>query len=343
MAGRTRVPYRLLVESARDVVYCLTATGKVTYVSPQVERFGWRPLDLLDGSFLRCVHPDDAERMKGEFRRAVAAGDETPATFRILGRHGCVYWVESRTRVLRGPNRRPSHLIGIVRDVSEKRRAAIEMRRIAWRLIDVQEQERSELSAWLHDDVAQLVVLMGMECEAVRPADDASAAALARVRDGIRRVLTAIRGRATALHPPILDGLSLTDAVRSLSDDVATATRLDVRVTTLKVPASLTLPQRICLYRIAQEALLNAVKHARARRIRVRLAGSRKGVVLRIQDDGKGFDASASKAGVGLITSRERVERAGGRLRIESAPGRGTVVQAEVPLSMKPAPDDGQF
>jgi two-component system NarL family sensor kinase len=206
--------------------------------------------------------------------------------------------------------------------------------RFAEQVIAAQESERRGLAGDIHDGITQRLVSLAFHLDAAADAvarDTAVAAdELARARELTDLTLDEAHAAIAGLRPPVLDDLGLADGLASLARSVA---QLPVRV----VSAGCRLPEHveIALYRIAQEALQNVVKHARATRAEVELECDSVRARLRVTDDGEGFDASARSGdgtSYGLRSMTERAELIGGRLTVTSRPGLGTTVTATVPV-----------
>ena len=137
------------------------------------------------------------------------------------------------------------------------------------------------------------------------------------------------------LHPSIVDDLGLVDALRSECASFSRREGIAVSYNPEPFPTPLAKDRALCIYRVAQEALRNVAKHAGVRHARVSLFADGKELVLRVEDKGAGFDASAtrSQAGLGLSSVQERVRLVGGRHTITSAPGQGTSIEVRVPLA----------
>jgi two-component system sensor histidine kinase UhpB len=151
-------------------------------------------------------------------------------------------------------------------------------------------------------------------------------------KDGLRAALEEVRDIARRLRPEALDDLGLRNAVRALVASVARDARLDVTPEIEPELPSLTPEQELVVYRVAQEALTNAVRHADADvlRLSVRRVGDE--VVLSVEDNGRGFDPARSGSGAGIRGMRERALLVRASLDVESAPGRGTVVTLRTPV-----------
>lgn len=203
--------------------------------------------------------------------------------------------------------------------------------------LEAAERERRSLAAELQDDAAQRLAALLLQVELARKGatDPVAAVRLEELRDQVADCLEMVRRLARRLHPPELGELGLEPALRAhlrtLSEGAAAAIGMesDGALPDLDPEVSL------ALYRIAEEALVNALRHADASNIAVRLeTNGRGGVRLAVQDDGRGFSAPDSPVegpGIGLAGMHERARKVGGRLEIESAPGGGTLVSVRVP------------
>lgn len=214
-----------------------------------------------------------------------------------------------------------------------------ELKRLASRLIRIQEDERRRISRDLHDDINQRLALLSMELEAIERQPPASPSALTQtIRTISSRVVELsedVRHLAYHYHPSILDDLGLSIALRRLVEDTVSRNHLEARVTCPDLPKMPSQEVATCLYRIAQESLNNIVRHAKASRIDVALAHSGMGLTFTITDNGVGFHPDLPRVesgGLGLLSMKERVALVGGTLTIESAIDTGTRLQACIPL-----------
>jgi signal transduction histidine kinase len=153
------------------------------------------------------------------------------------------------------------------------------------------------------------------------------------MRRDLVRLSEDVHAMSYRLHPAVLDDLGLVEALRAECDRVARNGDLRVEVNADDVPDTMPNDASLCLFRVAQEALNNAVRHGRANAITVLLSPRDSGVQLAVSDNGSGFDPERSRkrASLGLASMRERVRLLHGQLDIESTPGRGTTVVAWVP------------
>lgn len=219
---------------------------------------------------------------------------------------------------------------------ARRRRAELEAEALAGRLVTAYEDERRRLARELHDDVSQRLAGLAIEAAELehrhRGAEDAQAAHA--IRAGLAELGEDIHTLSYRLHPSVIEDLGLAEALRIERDRVAQQGALQVRLDCDGLPERLPADAALCLFRVAQEALRNVERHARATLVTVRVAPEAGGIALMVCDDGAGFDATAgrARASLGLASMRERVRLQGGRLDIESAPGQGTTVGAWIPL-----------
>jgi signal transduction histidine kinase len=201
--------------------------------------------------------------------------------------------------------------------------------------IEASERERRRWARELHDETLQglggLQVLLSSAARG--PAENLAEVVRTAVAQ-LTTEITSLRALITELRPAALDELGLVPAIETLADRTASTEGLTVEThIELGIEARDRLDPEVesNLYRLAQEALTNVAKHAGASRIEIGLVLRNGAIVLRVSDDGCGFDPGAGRKGLGLIGMRERVALAGGRLEIDSEPGRGTTLTAEVP------------
>ena len=224
----------------------------------------------------------------------------------------------------------------VVSVLVQQRRFLNAHRAFSGQLIEAQEEERAWVARELHDDLIQRVGLIGQEVAGVRTllrSPDAALHHLTGLEAELRDLGEEIRRLAHRMHPSVLDNLGLPAALRTLAQEVESAEQLPVRVIVDEPAAPLSPAASLSLYRVAQEALRNVVKHAAAPDATVRLSREQGGARLEIIDAGRGFDPAGNGAhrGLGVTSMTERLRLVRGTVRIVSAPGRGTRTTAWVP------------
>ena len=274
------------------------------------------------------------------FRAIQAAlGDQPPTriTYRVVLPDAAIRWVELVGHVFADAAGRPTVVHGVGFDVTEQRAAYEELSRrktILRRLIDVQENERQTLCHELHDGLIQYAIGAKMQLDSIRDEADPAVrveritAAVDCLARGIAEGRQVIRG----VRPAVLDDLGLSAAIEDLGEQMAA---IGIAVE-MSLGAGLDdVPPRLCntIYRVVQEALTNVRKHAGTDRATVEVHRSADTVQVRVRDHGPGFAvADASGRGFGIVGMTERARLAGGTFWIESRPGVGTQVNAELPL-----------
>ena len=221
------------------------------------------------------------------------------------------------------------------------------IRTLTHELIQIQERERLNLSRELHDSLAQDLSALKIDLDIlpedlVAPAREALGPWVSRLSQRLQGVLEAVRDLAYVLRPPLLDQLGLVRAIQSYCEDFSERSGLPVDFLAAGIDDSRLDPDtRITLYRLVQEGLTNIRKHAMATQVTLRLVASHPHLILRLEDDGQGFEvaerqmSAAAERHLGLLGMEERVTLLGGRLEITSQPGRGTGLLIEIPEGVK--------
>jgi signal transduction histidine kinase len=209
------------------------------------------------------------------------------------------------------------------------------LQQLSARLVDAQETERRAISRELHDEVGQslgaLLVDIGRLSTALSGDHPEVKTQLDNLKSVAERTFQTVRNIALLLRPSMLDDLGLAAALEWQGREVSRRSSIEVSVESESVPEDLPDEYKICLYRIVQEALNNAVRHSAARNAKVVVERLAESIVVRVTDDGCGFDPVRLR-GMGILGMEERVKRLGGTLRVESEPGRGATVTAELPV-----------
>jgi signal transduction histidine kinase len=216
------------------------------------------------------------------------------------------------------------------------------MRELARDVIAAGDRERSALARELHDSTAQRVAALQFELSAIgRDArDPVIAERVEAARNAAEGILEELRHLSHTVHSAVLDDLGLPAALKRLARDAANGNAIDfdvdVDVNDRRLPRNL----EAALFRVAREAVYNAARHASPRRVQIQLRRGASQVVLRIQDDGKGFGVTPAMerpGGRGLAAMREHLALVDGSLAIDSAPNAGTTVTATAPLDREAA------
>jgi signal transduction histidine kinase len=241
--------------------------------------------------------------------------------------------VHERTAALRHSNEQ------LQAEIIERRRTEAELEDVAGRLIHAQEQERSRIGRELHDHISQMLGILAIEIDQLRAesssAPPAVAAALDHLRARASEITDDVHRLSHRLHSSTLDYLGLAPALQKLVGEFAQRHDIAITLSNDGLPAALPSQVALCLFRVVEEGLSNIAKHSQARSANVRVTGQADGIHLAIEDDGRGFDATAGpkKVGLGLVSMQERLRVLRGTVGIDSVPSRGTRIHVWIPAA----------
>ena len=289
-----------------------------------------------------AIHPADQERVMAALGRL----RDDPAPFalehRIIRPDGDVRTVLAREGVV-DEDGRLVRFIGTDQDITDRRRADAERRRLLNRVYEVQEGQDRRLAADLHDGHVQSLAAIGFKLEQARLRLGASGSPevdelLWQVTKDLSAEVTSLRRTIGRLRPLVLVEDGLEAALREEAKSACNQAALVSCEVISELDGRLDPVVETALFRVAQQALANVVDHAGATHALAAIECSARGVTLRVSDDGCGFDPDhvqvlADIAHFGLIAMRERVEALGGRFQVITAPGDGTVVEVRLPLT----------
>ncbi len=212
------------------------------------------------------------------------------------------------------------------------------LRRLAAKLLHAQEEERRRIAREMHDDWTQRLALLGIDFATLEKnlgTPEKALPLLHTMREQLVGLAEDVHALSRQLHPSILDDLGLVEALRSECASFSRREGVTVVYRPEQVPATLPKDVALCVYRVAQEALRNLAKHAAVSQAWVTLVATGSELVLRVQDQGVGFDpeGARSQLGLGLSSMEERVRLIEAKLSVVSAPGHGTTVEVRAPLA----------
>ncbi len=222
-------------------------------------------------------------------------------------------------------------------NIAERKRVEQALKTMRARLIEAREEECRRIARELHDDINQRIALIAVELQSWEEyAPEAHTATHEPVRHAYERILQLgkdIQALSHRLHPSTLDYVGLEAATNSFCEEIRQTQKVVVEVRHEQVPRNLPPDVALCIFRVLQESLQNAVKYSGVRQLRVQLRGKSGELQLIVRDNGIGFDQQeAMRRGLGLISMRERLQLVNGELFINSEPGHGTTVEARVPI-----------
>jgi signal transduction histidine kinase len=308
--------------------------------------------------WLEHIHPDDVPYILKNSRSILEGGlDSFAAEYRYLHPQRGTIWVHHLSRVLeRSHSGSAKRVVGVMRDVTQRKRAEIvlkqseaelkdnqkDLRRLAGKLISVKEEELRRLSRELHDDLTQRLAVIAIEAgklelqlkAAKGTRLDFPIQSVCHIKEQLIGVSEDVHRISRQLHPSIIDDLGLVRAIESECATLQKRENIEVDFSFEKIPKTVSQNISLCIYRILQEALKNIISHSQALTCAVSLKKTRNKLRLVIKDQGVGFDPLKvrEKAGLGLSSMRERVLLVGGFFSIDSRPGQGTTVLVTIPL-----------
>jgi PAS domain S-box-containing protein len=346
----TKVARELLERSRRMLTLSLESSRSIAWeYDLKTDTVSWLDKSTLHDSehgvpatdsfthVLSFVAPEDRELLCGLRDQVLKTGGDFSTEFRMFAEDGSIRWMLVKGQLLRRAGENHAKFVGVTIDVSEMKNAQLQLQELAKRLMLAQEEERKRISRELHDDIGQRVALLGMELDIARRgvSEDNLRNKLEELQASASELGTDIHHISHGLHSSKLKHLGLESALRELCQRIGNQPSLNVELTCQGEASVLTEDEALVLYRIAQEALTNVVRHSHATRATVVLHCSETEAEVVISDNGCGFDSQIQSGGIGLLGMKERLRAVNGDLRIISDGNSGTEVRAVVPIAAK--------
>lgn len=346
--------YRTVFDNAMDVIFSLSLDGTITAVNPAFEReSGWRAQDWIGQHIIHLLHPSEvrrALRLLGDVRM-----NRIPPTqeFRIRVKDGSYSTAEFRTTPLLQDGT-VAGFLGIARNITERKKAELalrqanevleqkvhertqELRLLSARVQDAIEEQRASIAREVHDELGAALTRLQMDLGwlAAKATGDSGAAAkrILEMQKLVAQTIQTVQKISAELRPAMLDDLGLGATIEWYVREFERHSGVHCTVTVQNDMPDLTRTQATALYRILQEALTNILRHARATEAHVALSEDRQGVVLRINDNGRGIPTSkvTSMQSMGLLGMKERARMIGGELLIATDTEAGTTITVTV-------------
>jgi two-component system sensor kinase FixL len=301
--------------------------------------FGFAKSDRVDmHCILQRLHPRDRDDVSQALAKALETGGSYEKDYRIILPDGGIRWIASRGGVEFDASSKPILMRGASIDITSRKQTEEAARDLSGRLIQAREEAQMQLARDLHDDLSQSLALLCIELEMFSQSLPAERGQISeRLREfsaQVKRLSSEVHRLSHELHPAKLEQLGLVAALRGFCGEFAVVHKIPVEFADRSVPREVPRDTALCLYRIAQEALHNVVKHSGARAARVELCKEGGELRLTIADNGVGFDPEAKRANgsLGLVSMSERARFAHGRLSIDSRAEKGTRVETRVPI-----------
>jgi PAS domain S-box-containing protein len=341
--------FQLLFEQASIGIVIETAEGQMLHVNPAFcGMIGYTEQELLNSTCERISHPDDEELERPlfeELRQGIRSSYVIEKRF--YRKDGSILWGQVSVFLLKQNQGLNPIIIAIVSDVTAQkavedslRRRDQELQHLAGQLITAQESERGRISRELHDDIGNRMAMVACEMEVLQRSLSARSLKngrnrLQELKKVVDQLATDIHNLSHELHSSSLQHCGLGVALKALCNNYAEKHAVKIDLAVRGLDPKLAEDASLCLFRVAQEALANALKHSLSKRILVEASQDSGKVRLCVKDFGIGFNPAAATNGIGLTSMRERLRICGGVLRVSSTPNLGAEIVAELPVPAK--------
>ena len=332
--------FRLVANKAPVLIWMADTDKLCTFLNQCWLDFTGRSMEQeLGHGWAEAVHPEDLARCLGIYSGAFDARVDFEMEYRLKRFDGKYRWIVDYGVPRFEADGAFCGYIGSCVDITDRKLAAESLEELSGRLIAAQDEERTRIARELHDDFSQRLALQGIGLaqlwKKMPESEVAERAKVQQLLKGIQEISSDMHSLSHQLHSSKLEHVGLAPAVMGLCEELSSRFKIQIEFTDQMFSSRLPKDVALCLFRIAQEALGNVVKHSGATHARAELCSTTNEIRLRIVDTGFGFDPALRNedAGLGLISMRERLRLIGGRLSVQSAPMRGTEILAEVPLS----------
>jgi len=347
--------FRCLFQEAPIGIALEDTDGRLLFVNPALcTMLGYGEEELLGMS---CAQFSNVEDHNNELPRLEQLLNGSIEGYRMEKRFfrkdGTGIWGRVDISLLQDQSGDPPLVLAMLQDITGHKTAVGELRetksrleKLAHRLIQVQDDERSRISRELHDDIGQRLSLFGIELDLLgrsltKLGYDRKGEQAALLHSQVNEIISDLHDLSHALHSTKLQHLGLRAALRDLCNRISQRHKVAMELCEeggMRLPSEVSL----CFYRVAQEALNNVLRHSEAEQVFVTLSVSNGIAQLSIKDTGIGFDTSTFSQGIGLLSMRERLRMMGGEFELESTPGKGTQVTARLQVPVEGAASQGR-
>ena len=339
--------FRSIVETTTEWIWSVDLRGNVMYSNPTVESIlGYKPEELLDTPTFELIHPEDRHRHKVQMADAAASRSGwSRLKLRWEHKNGTYRWLESNSTAMFSNNATLIGFRGSDRDVTDRELAKLAQTDLQLKLVAVQEEEKHRIARELHDQMGQSIAALILGLKSLRDSEwqnERACLQFQQLHNIANDLAKEVHSLALDLRPTALDDLGLEVALSTYLEGWSRRWQIAVDfhshgLSDRRLPAHL----ETTIYRIAQEALTNIIRHARAQTVSLLLESTDNRVVAIIEDDGCGFDVDLVMSSplrekrLGLLGMEERVALVGGRLTIESTQGTGTSIYVRIPITFQ--------
>jgi PAS domain S-box-containing protein len=332
-----------LVANTAPVMIWMAGTDKLrNYFNKPWLDFTGRSLEAeLGDGWVEGVHKEDLKHCLETYSEAFGQRQSLEMEYRLCRNDGEYRWILDIGVPRFNHDGSFAGFIGSCLDITDRKLAEESLSSVSRRLIEAHEEERTRIARELHDDLNQRIALLAVELQRCGQHVPESAVDLqGYIRHAHQRLSDIgkdIQALSHRLHSSKLEYLGLVTAANSFCRELSEQRNVRIEFKDSDIPAAVSKEISLCLFRVLQEALQNAVKHSGAQYFQVELRGTSEEICMDVTDQGVGFDRhdAIRSQGLGLISMRERLQLVHGEISIESAPGRGTTIRVRVPLGTK--------
>lgn len=313
--------------------------------------FGLRPKEFgaIYEAFLSYVHPDDRELVKQSVNEALYESKPYSINHRIVRPDGTERIVHEQAEIIHNADKSPIRMRGTVQDVTAQKQAEEyildnhkQLRSLTAELLLSEERERRKIATDLHDSIGQILAFSDRELGTLQKSlPQKLMESVEEIRHHIKQAVKQTRTLTFDLSPPSLYDLGFEAAIEELVEQFSKERKIECSFESRDQYKPLADHVKILLYRSIRELLMNVAKHSKAKLVRIASSRVNNDILITVEDDGTGFDASklefkaGNSRGFGLFSIRERLRHIGGKFDIQSGDGKGTRITLLVPLKIK--------
>jgi PAS domain S-box-containing protein len=331
--------FRLVANKAPVMIWMAGTDRLCTYVNQPWLEFTGRPLEAeLGNGWAEGIHNEDVKRCLETYSLAFDQRQSLEMEYRVRRNDGEYRWILDIGVPRFNSGGSFAGYIGSCLDITDRKLAEDALASVGRRLIEAHEEERTWIARELHDDIGQRIALLAVElenCDSRVPGSASDVEGHLQIARGqVSDLGKDIQALSHRLHSSKLEYLGLVTAAKSFCHELSEQRNVRIEFKHSDIPSAIPNEISLCLFRVLQEALQNAVKHSADKNFTVDVHGTKEGISLIVTDTGVGFNwqDAMNHRGLGLVSMRERLRLVNGELSIQSTTGRGTVVIARVPL-----------
>ena len=332
--------FRLVANTAPVMIWMSGIDKLCTYFNDPWLEFTGRSLEAEIGNgWAEGVHSEDLARCMDTYNQAFDQRQPFHMEYRLRRHDGECRWISDSGVPRFNADGSFAGYIGSAIDVTIHKAAEEALSKVSQRLIEAQEEERRWIARELHDDICQRLALVAFQAGSLTRSLDPSAVELSpklrELNEQVLKLSKDVQGLSHHIHPETLEHLGLVSATSRFCRELSESQGVKVDFNCENFPEHVSKEISVCVFRVLQEGLQNAVKHSGGRDFHVSLRSVSNEIQLTVQDDGNGFDPKAvgNGSGLGLTSMKERLKLVNGVLTINSQPPHGTMIHASVPLN----------